>query len=114
MYLTDKSTLDNIALKHQDQKAAAQAGTFKPSNVTNWNPLAGWTAGSAISTAEDMALYTKKLVVGGLLDAKTQQLRLDNIRPDRPKQTPREAATDRAFRGLPPTSSVTTVRSRGT
>jgi D-alanyl-D-alanine carboxypeptidase len=85
MYLTDKSTLDNIALT-PDQKAAAQAGTFKPSDVTDWNPSPGWTAGSAISTAEDMARYTKKLVVGGLLDAKTQRLRLDSIQPTDPSK----------------------------
>jgi D-alanyl-D-alanine carboxypeptidase len=85
MYLTDKSTLDDVALT-PDQKAAAQAGTFKPSDVTDWNPSPGWTAGSAISTAEDMALYTKKLVGGGLLDQKTQQFRLDSIQPTDPSK----------------------------
>jgi D-alanyl-D-alanine carboxypeptidase len=82
MYLTDKSTLDDVALT-PDQKAAAQAG---PSDVTDWNPSPGWTAGSVISTAEDMGLYTRKLVGGGLLDEKTQQLRLDSIQPTDPSK----------------------------
>jgi D-alanyl-D-alanine carboxypeptidase len=80
MFLTDDATLDTIHLT-PDQQAAAFGGTLKPDDVTDWNPSPGWTAGSAISTADDMAVYTKKLVTGGLLDEKTQQLRLDSINP---------------------------------
>ena len=80
MFLTDAATLDTIELIPA-QQASAYAGTLKPTDVTDWNPSPGWTAGSAVSTAEDMAIYTKKLVGGGLLDEKTQQLRLNSIRP---------------------------------
>ena len=80
MFLTDNATLDTIQLT-PDQQAAAFAGTLKPNDVTDWNPSPGWTAGSAISTADDMAVYTKKLVTGGLLDDRTQQLRLNSIKP---------------------------------
>ena len=80
MFLTDGATLDTIKLT-PEQQAAAFAGTLLPTDVTDWNPSPGWTAGSAISTAEDMAAYTKKLVVGGLLDEATQQRRLDSIQP---------------------------------
>jgi len=86
MFLNDAATLDDIELT-PEQQAAALAGTLKPDDVTDWNPSPGWTAGSAISTADDMAVYTKRLVTGGLLDDRTQQDRLDSIQPidpDRP------------------------------
>ena len=85
MFLTDGATLDNIELT-PDEQAAALAGTLEPNDVTEWNPSPGWTAGSAISTAEDMAVYTKALVTGGLLDDKTQQARLASIRPVDPSK----------------------------
>jgi D-alanyl-D-alanine carboxypeptidase len=80
MFLTEAATLDEIKLTPA-QQAAAFAGTLAPTDVTDWNPSPGWTAGSAISTADDMATYTKQLITGGLLDATTQQLRLDSIQP---------------------------------
>jgi D-alanyl-D-alanine carboxypeptidase len=80
MFLTDDATLERIELT-PEQQAAALAGTLLPDDVTDWNPSPGWTAGSAISTAEDMAAYTRALVVGGLLDDEMQQRRLDSIRP---------------------------------
>jgi CubicO group peptidase (beta-lactamase class C family) len=40
-----------------------------------------WTAGGAISTIPDLAVYVKALVGGGLLGAKTRELRLDSIQP---------------------------------
>ena len=78
MFLTEAATLDEIELT-PDEQAAAFDGTLAPTDVTDWNPSPGWTAGSAISTAGDMAAYTRQLVTGGLLDAATQQLRLDSI-----------------------------------
>jgi D-alanyl-D-alanine carboxypeptidase len=60
---------------------AALDGTLKPINETNANPSWAWTAGGAISTPDDLATYVKALVGGGLLDARTQQLRLDSILP---------------------------------
>ena len=50
------------------------------------NPSWGWTAGGAISTVEDMKTYVEALVDGGLLDARTQQVRMDSITPNNPAE----------------------------
>lgn len=60
---------------------AALDGTLKPIDQTNANPSWTWTAGGAITTPDDLAVYVKALVHGGLLDAETQKLRLDSIQP---------------------------------
>src|SRR5262249_28109979 len=86
MFQTDGTDIDNIELS-PEQQAAALAGTLKPADVTDWNPSPAWTAGAVISTAQDIATYTKALVAGGLLDAKTQQLRLDSIQPIDPSNS---------------------------
>jgi D-alanyl-D-alanine carboxypeptidase len=80
MFQAEGTDIDNLELA-PEQQAAALAGTLEPEDVTDWNPSPGWTAGAVISTAEDMAAYTKTLVAGGLLDDRTQQLRLDSIQP---------------------------------
>jgi D-alanyl-D-alanine carboxypeptidase len=80
MFEAEGTDIDNMQLT-PEQQAAALAGTLEPADVTDWNPSPGWTAGAVISTAEDMAAYTKTLVTGGLLDDGTQQLRLDSIQP---------------------------------
>ncbi|WP_433711167.1 serine hydrolase domain-containing protein [Nocardia sp. CA-084685] len=77
---TNVSTIDTYALPPA-QQAEAVAGTLKPGNQTNINVSWAWTAGGAISTADDMATYVKALVGGGLLDAKMQKIRLDSIAP---------------------------------
>ncbi|MFI6958636.1 serine hydrolase domain-containing protein [Nocardia sp. NPDC050408] len=77
---TNVSTIDTYALPPAEQ-AEAFAGTLKPSNQTNINVSWAWTAGGAISTADDMATYVKALVGGGLLDAKMQKTRVDSIQP---------------------------------
>jgi D-alanyl-D-alanine carboxypeptidase len=71
-----------------EQQAQARAGTLRPQDVSDINPSWGWTAGSVISTAEDLVLWARALVGGSLLDQATQQRRLDSIRglgPDYPK-----------------------------
>ena len=50
------------------------------------NPSWGWTAGGAISTVEDMKTYVEALVDGGLLDARTQKIRMDSITPTDPAE----------------------------
>ncbi|MET8874993.1 serine hydrolase domain-containing protein [Nocardia sp. NPDC004604] len=77
---TNVSTIETFALPAAEQ-AAAVAGTLKPNDETNASPSWAWTAGGAISTAEDLATYVKALVGGGLLDAKMQKTRLDSIQP---------------------------------
>lgn len=71
-----------------EQQAQAAAGTLLPEDVTDINPSWGWTAGSVISTPDDVVVWADALVSGTLLDPATQQLRLDSIRgvgPDYPQ-----------------------------
>ncbi|MBP2386362.1 serine hydrolase domain-containing protein [Paeniglutamicibacter kerguelensis] len=77
---TNAETTDSYAVPAADLPAALD-GTLKPLNYTDANPSWAWTAGGAISTPEDLAVYVKALVTGGLLDAKTQKLRMDSIQP---------------------------------
>jgi D-alanyl-D-alanine carboxypeptidase len=67
-----------------DQQAAARAGILKPLDATHANPSWAWTAGSGISTAEDLARYGQALVGGGLLNDTMQKQRLASIRPINP------------------------------
>ncbi|MFD4441965.1 serine hydrolase domain-containing protein [Nocardia sp. NPDC058519] len=90
---TNVSTIDTYALPPAEQ-AAAVAGTLQPSNATDESPSWTWTAGAAISTVDDMATYVRALVDGGLLDEKTQRVRMDSIQPIDP------AAPDVAGYGL--------------
>lgn len=71
-----------------EQQAQAAAGTLLPEDVSDINPSWGWTAGSVISTPDDLVVWADALVSGTLLDPATQQLRLDSIRslgPDYPQ-----------------------------
>ncbi|WP_344401165.1 serine hydrolase domain-containing protein [Catellatospora chokoriensis] len=80
MFGTNVSTLADPALPPAEQ-AGADDGTLLPKDVTVSNPSWAWAAGAAISTAADLTRYATALVSGGLLDAKTQQMRLDSIQP---------------------------------
>jgi D-alanyl-D-alanine carboxypeptidase len=82
---SNTSTIQTYALSPEDQQRAL-AGTLLPSNETMANPSWGWTAGGAISTVEDMKTYVEALVDGGLLDARTQQVRMDSITPTNPAE----------------------------
>lgn len=77
---TNVETINSYALPPA-QLPAALDGRLKPINDTNVNPSWAWTAGGAISTPGDLAKYVKALVGGGLLDKRTQKLRLDSVRP---------------------------------
>ena len=77
---TNVETIDSYAVPAA-QLPAALDGSLKPLNQTESNPSWTWTAGGAISTPGDLAVYVKALVHGGLLDAATQKLRLDSIQP---------------------------------
>ncbi len=80
---TNTSTIDSYALPAADIPKAL-AGTLLPNNETDANPSWTWTAGGAISTVDDVKTYVQALVGGGLLDAKTQQLRLDSLQSTDP------------------------------
>jgi D-alanyl-D-alanine carboxypeptidase len=67
-------------------KAAAQAGTVKPTDYTNLNHSFAWAAGGAVSNARDLATWIQALVSGHVFSAKYQQLWLDSLRPQDPKK----------------------------
>ena len=77
---TNVDDIDSYAVPPADLPAAL-SGSLLPINNTNANPSWAWTAGGAISTADDLATYVKALVDGGLLDEKYQKIRLDSIKP---------------------------------
>lgn len=68
-----------------EQQAAAFSGALSPLDMTNVNPSWGWTAGSGTSTAEDLLVYGRALVAGGLLPDNLQQLRLASVKSLNPK-----------------------------
>ena len=82
-FLSNVATIDNYAVPPA-QLPAALNGTLSPLNQTNANPSWAWTAGGGISTAEDLAVYVRALVDGGLLDPATQKIRLDSLVPTNP------------------------------
>ncbi|MEO6826140.1 MAG: serine hydrolase domain-containing protein [Microbacteriaceae bacterium] len=82
---TNVATIDSYAVPAA-QLPAALNGTLKPLNQTDANPSWAWTAGGAISTPDDLAVYVKALVHGGLLNAKMQKLRLNSFLPIAPGQ----------------------------
>ncbi|MGD9985387.1 serine hydrolase domain-containing protein [Pseudonocardia sp.] len=83
---TNVSQIETYALPAA-QQAEALAGRLQPSDVTDANPSWAWAAGGAISTVPDLFTYAKALVSGqGLLDAATQKIRMDSIRPTDPAQ----------------------------
>ena len=79
-YGTNVGTIDSNVLSPEIQ-AAAKDGSLAPADVTGLNPSWAWTAGGAISTAGDLAVYVKALVGGGLLDPQLQQQRIDSVTP---------------------------------
>ena len=68
------------ALPPAEQEAAAD-GSLLPDDWSDMNPSWGWTAGSVISTANDLAAFVEALVDGGLLTPEMQQTRLQSIQP---------------------------------
>jgi D-alanyl-D-alanine carboxypeptidase len=80
MFDTNVDTLESQVLP-PEQQAEANAGTLKPTDVTDGNPSWGWAAGAGISRANDLARYVKALVGGGLLDKQLQKQRLDSPQP---------------------------------
>ena len=73
------------ALSAEEQQAAAD-GEFLPADWSGANPSIAWTAGSVISTADDLVVWAKALVDGELLDPEMQAQRLASIQPIDPAQ----------------------------
>jgi D-alanyl-D-alanine carboxypeptidase len=80
---TNVATIDSYAVPAA-QLPAALNGSLLPIDETKANPSWAWTAGGAISTPRELARYVKAMVGGGLLNAKTQKVRMDSIQPTDP------------------------------
>lgn len=76
-YGTNVQTLGPLPPELQ---AAARAGTFLPTDETMSNPSWGWSAGSGISTANELVVFAQALAGGGLLNEKMQAARLASVR----------------------------------
>ncbi|MDB5839599.1 MAG: Serine-type D-Ala-D-Ala carboxypeptidase [Herminiimonas sp.] len=72
---TNVETIDTSVLS-QARRNAAYAGKLLPMDATEWSTSWGWTAGMGISTAGELAIYARRLVAGGYLDASLQAKRL--------------------------------------
>lgn len=64
--------------------AAMRAGQLPPKDWTDANPSWAWAAGSAHSTAGEMATWVEALVKGRLLGAEMQRRRLASLRSTNP------------------------------
>jgi D-alanyl-D-alanine carboxypeptidase len=73
------------ALSAEEQQAAAD-GELLPADWSEANPSIAWTAGSVISTADDLVVWAKALVEGELLEPEMQARRLASIQPIDPDQ----------------------------
>lgn len=67
-----------------DVQAAAHAGTLRPVDYTHQNPSYATAAGGAIATAEDLAVWIRELVSGGVFGPQSQQQWLDSLLPQDP------------------------------
>lgn len=74
------TNVQTMAALPPELQAAARAGTFLPTDETNDNPSWGWSAGSGISTANDLAIFARALVGGGLLNEQMQAARIASVR----------------------------------
>lgn len=82
-WATNVETIDGTVLSPEVQ-AAAKAGTLEPMDATDVNPSWAGAAGAGISTADDLAVYVKGLVGGGLLGPEMQRERLASVKPADP------------------------------
>lgn len=85
MYGNNVQTMSTPPALPPDMQAAARAGTLAPGDQTDANPSWGWAAGAGISTANDLVVWVRALVRGGLLNAEMQKRRLATVRPIDPR-----------------------------
>jgi D-alanyl-D-alanine carboxypeptidase len=64
--------------------AQARAGTLAPKDYTGLNHSFAAAAGGVISTANDLAIWIRALISGGVLDAASQRRWLDGVQPQNP------------------------------
>jgi D-alanyl-D-alanine carboxypeptidase len=72
MFGTNLSTLTEPGAP-ASERTAAENGTLRPDDFTGISPSWAWAAGSAISTANDLARYIEALADGELLNADQQR-----------------------------------------
>ena len=72
------------ALYPADLRAAAEARTLKPNDVTWQNPSYASAAGGVISSADDLAIWIRALVGGKIFNADYQRQWLDSLEPQDP------------------------------
>ncbi len=83
---TNVGTIDSTVMSPEVQ-AAALDGSSEPIDTTDLNPSWGWTAGAAISTAEDLADFVEALAGGGLLSPELQAKRMTELQPDEARRS---------------------------
>lgn len=67
-----------------ERQAAIARGEVAPRDTTDDNPSWASAAGQGISSARDMATTVRAMVTGGLLDERTQELRMSSVQPSDP------------------------------
>ncbi|MDT0353047.1 serine hydrolase domain-containing protein [Pseudonocardia charpentierae] len=80
MYGTNVAQLSDPSLP-AGQLAEVEAGTLDPADHTDDNTSWAGAAGRGVSTTNDLAVWVKAMVGGQLLDAATQQARVDSMLP---------------------------------
>lgn len=81
----EKTGSADSALTLEQQRDAA-SGELLPVDWSAANPSWGWTAGSVISTADDLTIWAKAVVDGELLGADMQARRMASYQPVDPAQ----------------------------
>jgi D-alanyl-D-alanine carboxypeptidase len=69
-----------------DMQAAARTGTLQPVDYTNQNSSYATAAGSAISTADNLATWIRALVAGNVFNAEYQNQWLQSLQPEDPNR----------------------------
>src|SRR5262247_2343588 len=64
------------------ERAAARAGTLRPTDYTDVNHSFAAAAGGVISTANDLATWIRPLVAGRVLNAEYQRRWLESLQPE--------------------------------
>lgn len=80
---TNAETATSEALSPERQ-AAAENGTLQPADVTTVSTSWAWSAGSGISTVQQLAAFVQRMVGGGYLNADMQAKRLASCTPIQP------------------------------
>ena len=81
MYASAEKTGSPDSALTPEQQAAAADGELLPTDWSASNPSWAWTAGSVISTADDIVVWAKAVVDGDLLNTQTQARRMASYQP---------------------------------